>query len=445
MEKIENTFKDLMSALQMAKLYPGWHPECKKAVEKAYKSIIGVLEEEKELTIGIVGEELAFGKEIFFELSHLQKPLILYLKERAVEKIEFLPGLEAQELGKFIAFLVTPKEEIKYGVQESLSMMGVRNINAGKITGYTSAADAGSEETQGYLTIYENSLADITNSLDTVLSGGALDRLVLHNSLLKITDSLLGRYQDFLNFGTVKRYDSRTYLHTMNVSILSMFFSSKMGFSKLDVLDIGTAALFHDIGKLYISRKIINKPSRLTDEEFEKMKNHVVKGAEILLKYTGALGILPAVICFEHHLKFDKTGYPKVAFSQSPHLASLIVTICDVYDALSQRRSYKNDYPPNMIYQIMMKEKGTTFDPELLDKFFSIMGIWPIGSIVILNDGRVAVVRQENEDDIYCPKIEVIFPKENKEKIDLKVMKEKFNIDRFLNPFTDGKEYLPLV
>ena len=444
-EKIEQTFRDLILALQMAKLYPDWHPECIKAIEKAYRSIKVVLDEENKLTVGIVGEELAFGKEIFFDLSTIQKPLIIYLKERGIEKIEFLPGFEKEELAKFITFLLTPKEEIKYSVQESLSMLGIKNIIAGKISGYAMPVNDGTGAMQGYLNVYEDSLAELTRSLDVVLSGGALDRFALHNSLLNVTENLLGKYQDFLNFGTVKRYDSRTYLHTMNVSILSMYFSSKMGFSKTDVMDIGTAALFHDIGKLYISRKIINKPARLSDEEFEKMKSHVTKGAEILLKYTEALGTLPAVICFEHHLKFDLTGYPKLAFSQRPHLSSLIVTICDVYDALSQRRSYKNDYAPNLIYQIMIKEKGTTFDPELLDKFFSIMGVWPVSSIVLLNDGRVAVVREENEDDIFCPKVEVIFPKENKEKIDLKATKEKVKIERFLNPFSEGKEYLHLI
>ena len=151
------------------------------------------------------------------------------------------------------------------------------------------------------------------------------------------------------------------------------------------------------------------------------------------------------IICFEHHLKYDLTGYPKVAFGRKPHVASLIVQICDVYDALSQRRGYKSDYPPKMIYEIMIKEKGGTFEPRLLDKFFKIIGVWPVGTIVALNDGRIAVVREENEEDIFSPKVVVIVPLDKKEKIDLKAAGARLKIERSLNPLNEGKDYLPLI
>jgi putative nucleotidyltransferase with HDIG domain len=258
-------------------------------------------------------------------------------------------------------------------------------------------------------------------------------------------ENLMGRYQDFLNFATLKRYDLKTFFHVMNVCILSMYFSSKLGFSKEEILEIGSAALFHDIGKLYISRKIIQKPAKLTDEEFARIKSHVIIGAEIMLKYADSLGILPVIVCFEHHLKYDLSGYPKLAFIQRPHIASLIVCICDVYDALCQRRGYKADYPPNMIYDIMIREKGATFEPVLLEKFFKIMGVWPVGTIVALSDGRIAVVRQVNEDDIFFPKVEVIWPADKREAVDLRTLKEKNKIERSLNPLAEGKDYLSLI
>jgi hypothetical protein len=100
-----------------------------------------------------------------------------------------------------------------------------------------------------------------------------------------------------------------------------------------------------------------------------------------------------------------------------------------------------------MIYEIMMREKGTAFEPQLLDKFFKIIGVWPIGTIVALNDGRIAVVRQENEDDIFSPKVEVISPPDpdKKETIDLKATKDKIKIERFLSPFKEGKDYFSLI
>ena len=144
-------------------------------------------------------------------------------------------------------------------------------------------------------------------------------------------------------------------------------------------------------------------------------------------------------------MKFDLSGYPKVRYSQKPLLSSQIVCISDVYDALSQRRNYKNDYPPKMIYDIMTREKGTTFDPALLEHFFKITGVWPVGTIVSLSDGRVAVVRENNEDDILSPKVEVISPAEKKGLVDLRAVREENRIEHSLNPLTEGKAYLPFV
>lgn len=437
---------DLMSSLQTARLYPSWHPEFKKSVDKAYASLQEALNERQELVIGIIGEELVFEKEIFFDLSKIGKPAVTYLKERGIERIQFNRGLAPDELGKFISFLVTPKEEIKMDAAGSLSSLGIKNIVAGKIKASSAASSlADAEKLIGFLSIFEDSLGKITHSLDAVINNEPLDQAALRLSLTNVMENLLGKYQEFLNFGTVKRYDPRTYFHNMNVSILSMYFSSRIGFAKEEVLDMGTAALFHDIGKLYISRKIIQKPSRLTEEEFAKIKNHVIVGAEILLKYVDVLGILPVVICFEHHLRYDLSGYPKLAFPRNPHTASLIVSVCDVYDALSQRRSYKNDYPPNMIYELMAREKGRAFPPELLDKFFKIIGVWPVGTIVRLSDERIAVVREENDADIFSPKIEVVAPCERKESLDLMALGGKIKIENSLNPLNEGKAYLPFV
>ena len=435
-----------MSALQVARLYPDWHPQFKKAVDKAFESLNDVLTIEGDLVIGIIGEELVFEKEIFFELSKTVKPMIIYLKERDIEKIQFMRGLDKEEMGKFVTFLTVPKEEIKGHAQEALSKHAIEHIVVGKIK--VQAARALTEETQmptSYLNTYDDSLTKVTASLESVLNGQGFDHLALKMTVNNIMDNLLGHYQDFLNLTAIKRYDLKTFSHILNVSILSMHFAFKIGFKKKEALEIGTAALFHDIGKLHISRKILRKPGKLTDEEFVEIKSHVIFGSEILLKYVDTLGTLPVVVCFEHHLKYDLSGYPKVPFHQKPHIASLMVSICDVYDALSQRRGYKNDYPPKMIYELMIKERGISFEAELLDKFFKIMGVWPAGTIVSLNDGSVAVVREENEDDIFAPKVEIIEPENKKELIDLKAYKFTLAIERSLNPLNEGKKYLPLI
>lgn len=445
LDKIEVSFRELVSAIQTARLYSAGHPQFNKSVDKAYAGLKDVLSERENLVIGIIGEEIAVEKEIFFELSKTVKPMIVYLKSRGVERIEFLKGIRKEELAKFINFLVIPKEEIRIEPGEYLSGLGIENIIVGKIKAFGGLKEDTLTASLNYIDKYKNSLDSVGNSLESIINEEDIDRLALRQTVNGILDNLIGRHQDYLNFATVKRYDLRTFMHILNVSVLSMYFASKLEFARDEILDIGTAALFHDIGKMYISRKIIQKPAKLTDEEFTKIKSHVVIGAEILLKYVDIAGILSVIICFEHHLKYDLTGYPKVAFGRKPHIASLLVQICDVYDALSQKRGYKSDYPPKMIYEIMIKEKGGTFEPRLLDKFFEIIGVWPVGTIVALNDGRIAVVREENEDDIFSPKVEVIAPEDKKEEIDLKAAGERLMIERSLNPLNEGKDYLPLI
>ncbi|MBM3249940.1 MAG: HD domain-containing protein [Candidatus Omnitrophica bacterium] len=445
-EKIESAFRDLISALQVARLYPDWHPQFKKSVEKAYSSIREVLEEKKELVIGIVGEELAFEKEIFFDLSRNVRPAILYLKQRGIERIEILREFNQEELSEFISFLVAPKEELKKEAQEELALRGVKNISAGKIrVSSGTAADIQVEKAISHLSIYEESLKTVGESLEAILNEKEIDRLGLQLAVTGVMENLLGRYQELLNFATLKRYDLKTFSHLLNVSILSMYFSSRLGFAKDEMLDVGIAALFHDIGKSYISRKVIRKPGRLTEEEFTVIKSHALLGAEIMLKYTGSLGILPVVVCFEHHIKYDLSGYPKTHFYGRPHIASLVVSTCDYYDALSQRRGYKADYPPEIVYGMMQREKGATFDPVLLDEFFKLIGVWPVGTLVALSDGRIGVVREENDDDPFRPTIEVIAPADKRERIDLKGQKDGLKIEHSLNPLTEGKDYLALI
>ncbi|MFA5410432.1 MAG: HD domain-containing protein [Candidatus Omnitrophota bacterium] len=447
LEKIESCLKEFISCLQVTRMYPAWHPQFKKSIDKAYLSLKDVLKDRQDLTIGIIGEELVFEKEIFFELSKMSALIIRYLKERGVERIIFLPGLESEELSRFVSFLLTPKEEVQRPPQEYLNLLGVKNIAVGKIKAPAAAASAEDKvaKSMTYLSTYENSLGEVTRSLEAVLNEETIDYLALRLTVTDVMENLLGRYQHFLTFAALKRYDVRTFFHLLNVSILSMYFSSKIGFAKEEILDIGTAALFHDIGKTYISRKLIQKSDKLTEEEFTQMKSHVIVGTEILLKYVDTLGILPVVVCFEHHLKYNLKGYPKVSFYQKPHIASMIVSLCDIYDALSQRRSYKSDYPPEMIYDLMLRQKGDVFEPQLLERFFRVIGVWPVGTLLLLSDGRVAVAREENEDDIFCPKVEVIAPADKKETIDLKALKGKIKIERSLNPLTSGKEYLPLI
>jgi hypothetical protein len=122
----------------------------------------------------------------------------------------------------------------------------------------------------------------------------------------------------------------------------------------------------------------------------------------------------------------------------------MMISICDVYDALALKRSYKKDYPPEKIYELMTLEKGKMFEPVLLDRFFQQIGVWPVGTIVALNDGRVAVVREVHEQDIHRPVVEVLSSRDGGERLDLLNL-PRLLIAESLNPHGKGRRYLSLT
>ncbi|HOW42119.1 MAG TPA: HD domain-containing protein [Candidatus Omnitrophota bacterium] len=444
---VEMAFRALISALQIAKLYSTSHAKFLKALDAAFAAFQEAFRDSDEIVIGIVGEELAYKNDILFDLSRILKPMIVYLKSRGVERVSFSCRMQKEELKKLVDYLMLAKEEARKDPHEYLTKAGVRAISVGKlkVASDGDAALAKAQQAIDFLNLYNGTLDNVSSSIDKMLDNEDIDSLNLRFGVSQVMESLAVRSQEFLKLTTIKRYDMTTFTHILNVSILAMYVSAQLGFSKEDVLDIGTAALFHDIGKIAISRKLIRKTGKLTDDEFAIIKSHTVFGAEILLRYVSSLGPLPLVVCFEHHLKFDLSGYPRMPATHKPHIASLIVAICDVYDALSARRSYKASFAPLKIHEIMMQEKNKGFEPGLLDNFFRIMGVWPIGTVVALTDRRIAVVRDENPDDIFAPKVEVIAPEPAHEMIDLKEARPPLRIDRFLDPSEEGKPYLSLL
>jgi putative nucleotidyltransferase with HDIG domain len=445
LEKIKIALLNLSSAIQAGKIYSKDHPSFQEFIVRAFKALHEILARKKELVIGIVEDELAWEGEIFFSLSQKLNALVLYLQEKNIERVVFLPDMNAEELSSFILYLIDREKRGIGNAHEHLTALGVRNIRAGKIRALATQQEPGEDIAAIQKKRKSKTVRNVSQIIENVLNEEDVDYLELKFNVLNYMEDYFGRRQELVDLVSIKKKDLNSFLHLLNVSILSMFVTSKLGYSQEDVLDLGIAGLFHDIGKLAISRRILKKPTKLKEDEFYKMKHHTTQGAEILVKYMDAVGKLPAVVAYEHHLRYDMTGYPHLAHPRKPHTASMIVSLCDVYDALAQRRSYKKDFPPKKIYNIMMEGKGTAFDPELLDSFYRVLGVWPIGTIVSMSNRRIAVVRKTNEKDIFNPVVEVIHPQKWREVIDLSEEGTKLKITKSLNPFKEGKKYLQKI
>jgi putative nucleotidyltransferase with HDIG domain len=206
----------------------------------------------------------------------------------------------------------------------------------------------------------------------------------------------------------MRNYDNYTFTHMVNVSILTMGQARALGIDARLLREFGLSALMHDIGKVRTPKAILNKPDKLTEDEFTIMRRHTVDGAEILRR-TPEMPILAPVVAFEHHLRMDGTGYPSGVRRESLNVATMLCSISDVYDAMRSQRAYQQAFPTERILAVLKRNDGTQFDRHLVRRFVQLLGIYPPGNLVRLASGEVAVVTAVHAPDPYRPRVRVLF------------------------------------
>lgn len=201
--------------------------------------------------------------------------------------------------------------------------------------------------------------------------------------------------------------DQYTFTHMVNVAVLTLAQGIALGVDGPLLRAFGVAALMHDIGKVRTPPEVLNKPERLTNDEFAIMKRHVIDGAAILQRTPGMSALAP-VVAFEHHLKQDLSGYPENVGVRRLNVCTLMVTIADVFDALRSHRPYRQGLATSRIRTIMSEQDNPAFNRPLLMHFVAMLGLFPVGSVVRLKSGELAVVTAERADDPLRPEVRIV-------------------------------------
>jgi HD-GYP domain-containing protein (c-di-GMP phosphodiesterase class II) len=199
----------------------------------------------------------------------------------------------------------------------------------------------------------------------------------------------------FMGLSTLKDYDDYTFTHSVNVAVLSVSLGRRLGLSRNSLENLAISGLFHDLGKLDLSKEILNKAGDLTDDDWVEIRRHPLESVRQILGLRAPSRLKSRVILapFEHHLMCDFSGYPNVKLKKNVSLFGRILSIADVYDAMTSPRSYReNPLSPDQALRVMEKKAGTAFDPNLLQVFINMMGLYPVGTIVQLNTGETGVV-----------------------------------------------------
>jgi putative nucleotidyltransferase with HDIG domain len=245
----------------------------------------------------------------------------------------------------------------------------------------------------------------ITNTMANVKMGQHIELEQVNPVINKLSQSILRNPNALLGLSRIRNMDVYTFEHSVSFSVLMMAFAKSMGLSEKIICEVGIGGLLHDIGKTLTPEKILNKPGKLTDEEFVIMKEHVVHSRKILEKTKG-LSQVSMDIAAQHHEKFDGNGYPLgLKGDQISHYGQMSA-IVDVYDALTADRCYHTGKEPSEVLKLLVKWSGTHFNPSLVREFIQSVGIYPAGSLVMLSNNHLAKVIDINQN-MLKPVVEV--------------------------------------
>lgn len=423
--KYDELLSFLLATWQAGRLYSPEHPQFIDFLEKLYPCLSEILRERPKLTLAIIGEDILIGEEIRIECSPRLKLFFQGLRERGLEKLTFFAGLEKEELAKLMAFISLPQKRTKEDLLNFLQLENIKHITVGKIEAALSEAE---KSELAFPHHYQGLIQLLTQMTIPLKQQKAISPLELKYLALSILENFSGNYWEVLRNWPSLLPEERLWGHLFNTALLVMTAASRLGFSKDDWLDLGVAALCHDLGKT------------IAFSSFPwSREDHTIIGAKLLSQYRENLSSLPAIVALEHHLRYDLKGQPKLPGISEPHEASLIVSIANVYEHLLRKMAYDNRFTPKYIYELMLAEKGRAFSPEWLEAFFQVMGVWPEGWQVILSDGRKGRVIRQNKNEPERPRIEIILSPEETQIVDLATERNISIVDS-LNPFAPERE-----
>ncbi|MFH1460146.1 MAG: HD domain-containing phosphohydrolase [Candidatus Omnitrophota bacterium] len=397
--------KNFSLLITEASLYPALHPSVQEQTMHTFAGLQKLFEKVDDLYIDIAEHQFVFDGIPLYELKQFSEKTIQLLELRKIKCIYFASGLTAENLFKAITRLIDktlPKEAA--ALQEELVALGVKNI---VFNSKSSEAEGSAENILPVNKLYAGSIEANKLIYSALQTSNTLPMDVVDTVSQNITDMVIKNNVSSLAFTSLQNYDEYTFTHSANVAILSVALAANVIDDAVILKNLARAAFLHDIGKTKVPLAIINKPAKLTEEEWQIIKCHPLFGVKIL-EQQAKPDTLSIFIALEHHMKYDLSGYPNIKGIEALHPLSLIVTICDVYDAITSKRSYKKSMAADKVLSIMMRCIGCDFDPQFFKLFAQMIGVYPPGTFVRLTTQEIAIVQKVYPQALLLPEVKIV-------------------------------------
>ena len=349
----------------------------------------------EELTLGMVIDKLdrSWLSTPFFchRMTITSAKQIAQLKACGVQTLTVC--MEAEEIREEAPTLSTPEDTPVESTSEF----------TGSIPSPTPTYVPFEEELPAAKQVYQAAKTIVQNAMQDVRLGRALNVDAVQTVITDMTESVFRNPDALPSLSRLKRFDEYTFYHSVNTALLAMSLGRSLGFDRSMIHLAGVGTLLHDIGKMKVPLELLNKPGRFEPHEMEIVKQHVLRGVEVLSSTTG-LGDTYIQPALEHHERVNGDGYPHRRAHQDISQVGLITAIVDIYDAMTSDRVYHKGKPAHEVLQLLYRlSLDGHLDPTLVQRFIQVVGVYPVGSVVELNTGETGIVKRINHNAPLAP------------------------------------------
>ena len=403
--------------LRSLRLYPVENVQVQQVIDDLHGQMVTLLEKEGEFDLNISGDFFFLNEtRLRLDLSNFSTfgNLASVLTSHGIGEVGVASGIAREEWAPFMTLLLqNPTDDPLSDFMDGLNQTPVDHIEVRppaeghepELVEMDALAEAKGT--------YAQSVKVAKDVLTGVRLGKAVNARKVKRAVQGIVDQVLDNESSMVTMTTLRGFDEYTFTHSVNVCIFSVVIGQRLGFTKLQLYELGMGALLHDIGKMRVDTEIINKAGGLSEEEWTELKDHPTEGL-LLLFEMGGFADMPfrqMLMAYEHHMKIDLSGYPQNERNRELSLFSKIVAVADGFDAGTSVRSYQYEpWPPDEVLKEMRDNPRRGFDQLIVKALITSTGVYPIGTLVILDTHELAVVSKTHSEieHLHRPMVKVI-------------------------------------